>query len=47
MYTLEDVKTEYYVALMEDEHKSFEEYLRENYVQIYDTALTFLGYELK
>lgn len=47
MYTLQNIKDEYYteLALGNIYKKSFDDYLRENYQQIYDNDLNFLGWE--
>ena len=45
MKTLENIKDEYYTALENVETKSFDQYLKELYVQVYDAELNFLGYE--
>ena len=48
MSTLNDIKVEYYIYLMEAEAGAligFDQYLTENYTQVYDGALNFLGYE--
>lgn len=42
MKTLADIKREYRA---EPRRMSFENFLRENFVQVYDKQLNFLGYE--
>jgi hypothetical protein len=45
MYTLQNIKDEYYCVLMESESgETFEQYLRNNYIPIYDGELNFKGY---
>jgi hypothetical protein len=42
MKSLKDIKNEY---LSEPRDISFERFLRENFVQVYDKNLNFIGYE--
>ena len=46
MYTLQNIKDEYYTLLSNNEleNRDFEKYLKENYVQVYDGNLNFIGY---
>lgn len=44
-YTLESIKDEYYYVLMEHETgETFEQYLRNNYLEVCDGNLNFKGY---
>lgn len=46
IYTLEQLKSAYYVALAGDiERRGFEQWLRDMYQPVYDINLNFLGYE--
>lgn len=46
MYQLEDVKDAYTIeATLMLEEREFAQYLREDFVAVYDDELSFLGYE--
>jgi hypothetical protein len=45
MNTLQDIKSIYYVSLMGDEMRGFDQYLRDEWTPIYDGELNFIGYE--
>jgi len=46
VYSLQDIKDNYYQALSWGmiEHMGLNEYIKEYYVQMYDTNLNFIGY---
>ena len=46
--TLQNIKDQYYFDVSRNyEPRGFESYLKENYVQVYDVQLNFLGYDKK
>lgn len=48
MYTLQNIKDEYYVELSIGlKNIGFDQYLKEYFVQTYDEHLNLLGYERK
>lgn len=49
LLTLQNIKDQYYadLALGDTERRGLEEYLRDEYTQVYDSNLQFMGYEKK
>lgn len=47
LLTLQNIKDQYYadLALGQTERRGFETYLRDEYTQVYDANLQFIGYE--
>jgi len=43
--TLKEIKTRY--ELLETQGISLEQFIRNNYINVYDTSFKFIGYELR
>lgn len=47
MITIQNIKDEYYVKLAQGliKRQNLETYIKENYIQLYNDKLEFIGYE--
>lgn len=49
MYTLQQIKDTYYyeLSISDTERRGLDQYIREEYVPVYDAELNFIGWEHK